>query len=81
MPYHASAMHVSEAKKTMTQDQAWVLVEFNSLGGDAILIWPQAMITTTTTIKLLEQGIAHDGECNYRLYSIQRFLDAFVSLT
>ena len=53
----------------MTQD------EFNSLDGDAILIWPQAM-TTTTTIELLEQGIAHEGECNYRLYSIQRFLDA-----
>ena len=40
----------------MTQDKA------KDPRGDAILIWLQDM-TTTTTIKLLEQGIAHDGEC------------------
>ena len=53
----------------MTQDKA------KDPRGDAILIWLQDM-TTTTTIKLLEQGIAHYGECKYRLYIIQRFLDA-----
>ena len=67
--HHAFAMHVLEARKTMTQDKA------KGPCGDAILIWPQAM-KTTTMIKLKEQGIALDGECKYRLYSIQRFLDA-----